>query len=69
MKYERDIKSRETSTRGGKRSVSRESSMDHIGSNLKDKERAQSRNEALRAKCESKETDQDNEQPKIQQVV
>ena len=40
MKYERDIKSRETSTRGGKRSVSRESSMDQLGSNFKDKDRA-----------------------------
>ena len=64
MKHERDIKSRETSTRGGKRSVSRESSMDQLGSNLKDKDRAQSRNEALRAKGESKEKT-DDEQEKI----
>jgi len=41
--------------------------MDHIGSNLKDKERAQSRNEALRAKGESKESE--DEQFKIQQVI
>jgi hypothetical protein len=38
--------------------------MDQLGSNLKDKDRAQSRNEALRAKGESKEKT-DDEQEKI----